>query len=397
MAKRDRNFTPEFREEIVRLVVVEGQSIAEVARGYGLSDTTVGSWVRKYRAEHAADEPPLELSERARLRELERRNREMEMELAFLKKGGSVLREGAAVSEKYAFIAALYADPCVPATDAPTMAQMTGWLGVSKSGYYEWLNRPPSDTQTRREDLALKIRALFDEFGGTYGYRRIHAELARGGEPVGDELVRKLMREMNLVAVQPKPYKRTTIPGEPAQPVADLVCRDFSAERPGAKLVGDITYIPTWQGWLFLATVIDCFNKEVIGYAMAEHMRTELVTDALEMAARNHNLEPGCIMHSDRGTQYTSAEYSAKLDELGLRQSLGRTGICWDNALAESFFASLKNERVHHMVYSTRKKAKEDIARYIELFYNRRRIHSALGYRTPHEVRIEYLNSQLAA
>jgi transposase InsO family protein len=301
------------------------------------------------------------------------------------------------VSEKYAFIAAQYADPCVRAADAPTMAQMTGWLGVSKSGYYEWLNRPPSDTQTRREDLALKIRALFDEFGGTYGYRRLHAELARGGEPVGDELVRKLMREMNLVAVQPKPYKRTTIPGEPAQPVADLVCRDFSAERPGGKLVGDITYIPTWQGWLFLATVIDCFNKEVIGYAMAEHMRTELVTDALEMAARNHNLEPGCIMHSDRGTQYTSAEYSAKLDELGLRQSLGRTGICWDNALAESFFASLKNERVHHMVYSTRKKAKEDIARYIELFYNRRRIHSALGYRTPHEVRIEYLNSQLVA
>lgn len=205
------------------------------------------------------------------------------------------------------------------------------------------------------------------------------------------------MRELNLVAVQPKPYKRTTIPGEPAQPVADLVARDFTAERPGTKLVGDITYIPTWQGWVFLATVIDCFNKEVIGYAMAEHMRTELVTDALEMAARNHDLQPGCITHSDRGAQYTSAEYSAKLDELGLRQSLGRTGICWDNALAESFFASLKNERVHQMVYPTRKTAKEDIARYIELFYNRRRIHSALGYRTPHEVRTEYMNSQLAA
>ncbi|BBZ06975.1 hypothetical protein MDOR_11900 [Mycolicibacterium doricum] len=146
-----------------------------------------------------------------------------------------------------------------------------------------------------------------------------------------------------------------------------------------------------------MATVIDCFNKEVIGYAMAEHMRTELVTDALDMAARNHQLEQDCIMHSDRGTQYMSAEYSATLKEFGLRQSVGRTGVCWDNALAESFFASLKNERVHHMVYPTRKAAKEDIARYIELFYNRRRIHSALGYRTPHEVRIEYMNSQLAA
>jgi transposase InsO family protein len=302
------------------------------------------------------------------------------------------------VSEKYAFIAAQYADHTASsAPDAPTIAQMTGWLGVSKSGYYEWHGRPPSDTQARREELKIKVKTLFDEYDGTYGYRRIHAELIRGGEQVGDELVRKLMREMNLVAVQPKPYKRTTIPGQPAQPVADLVCRDFTAEQPGAKLVGDITYIPTWEGWLFLVTVIDCFNREVIGYAMAEHMRTELVTDALAMAARNHDLQPGCITHSDRGAQYTSAEYCAKLDELGLRQSLGRTGVCWDNALAESFFASLKNERVHHMVYPTRKKAKEDIARYIELFYNRRRIHSALGYRTPHEVRTEYLNSQLAA
>lgn len=182
---------------------------------------------------------------------------------------------------------------------------------------------------------------------------------------------------------------------EPDTP--DLVCRDFTANAPGVKLVGDITYIPTWEGWLYLATVIDCFNKEVIGYAMASHMRTELVTDALDMAARNHTLAAGCIMHSDRGTQYTSAAYLAKLTELGLSHSLGRTGVCWDNALAESFFGSMKNERVHHMVYPTRKKAKDDIARYIELFYNHRRIHSGLGYRTPHEVRSEYENKQLTA
>ena len=301
------------------------------------------------------------------------------------------------MSEKYAFIAAQYADYAGTAAKAPTIAQMTGWLGVSKSGYYEWCARPVSAIEARRDELKVKIATLFEEFGGVYGYRRIHAELIRAGEQVGPELVRKLMRELNLVPLQPKPYKRTTIPGEPEQAVADLVDRNFSADRPGVKLVGDITYIATWQGWLYLATVIDCFNKEVIGYAMADHMRTELISDALAMAARNHTLEENCIMHSDRGAQYTSAEYAAKLNELGLRQSLGRTGICWDNALAESFFASLKNERVHQMVYPTRKHAKEDIARYIELFYNRRRIHSALGYRTPHEVRTEYMNSQLAA
>jgi transposase InsO family protein len=297
------------------------------------------------------------------------------------------------VSEKYAFIAAESAT----SKDAPATARMCTWLAVSKSGFYEWLGRPASAAAQRRDELKIKIKTLFDLSGHTYGYRRIHAELVRAGERVGAELVRKLMQELNLVPVQPKPYKRTTIPGEADPAVADLVARDFTAERPGIKLVGDITYIATWAGWLYLATVIDCFNKEVIGWSMAEHMRTELVTDALDMAARNHVLEPECIMHSDRGTQYTSAEYAAKLGELGLRHSLGRTGQCWDNALAESFFASLKNERVHHMVYPTRKKAKEDIARYIELFYNRRRIHSALGYRTPHEVRNEYMNSQLAA
>ncbi|MBO0884578.1 MAG: IS3 family transposase [Mycobacterium sp.] len=230
------------------------------------------------------------------------------------------------MTEKYVFIAAQRA--ACEAVDAPTVAQMTSWLGVSKSGFYEWDGRAPSDAERRREELKIKIKTLFESFDATYGYRRIHAELARTGEHVGQELVRKLMRELDLVAVQPKPYKRTTVPGEADPAVADLVCRDFTAERPGIKLVGDITYIPTWQGWLFLATVIDCFNKEVIGWSMAQHMRTELVTDALDMAARNHVLEPGCITHSDRGAQYTSAEYIAKLGELGLQHSLGRTGIC---------------------------------------------------------------------
>ena len=302
------------------------------------------------------------------------------------------------MSEKYAFIAAERADTNATAVaNAPTIAQMCAWLGVSKSGFYDWLHRPPSPAQQRRELLKIKVAALFEAFGGVYGYRRIHAELRRAGEQVGCELVRVLMRQLGLVPVQPRPYRTTTLRGPAAPDTADLVQRDFSAEAPGTKLVGDITYIPTWQGWLYLATVIDCFNKEVIGYAMASHMRTELVTDALDMAARNHPLAKGCIMHSDRGSQYTSSAYLAKLAELGLSPSLGRTGVCFDNALAESFFGSLKNERVHHMVYPTRKRAKEDIARYIELFYNHRRLHSGLGYRTPHEVRNQYMCQQLVA
>jgi putative transposase len=302
------------------------------------------------------------------------------------------------VSDKYAFIAAEYdRNQDEGVADAPPLIRMLSWLEVSKSGFYEWRDRAASASEQRREQLKTTIAEVFDKFRGTYGYRRIHVELLRAGVQVGDELVRQLMRELGLVAVQPRPFRTTTIRGEHEATVPDLVQREFTAARPGTKLVGDITYINTWQGWLYLATVIDCFNREVIGYAMADHMRTELVTDALKMATQNHDVEPGCIMHSDRGTQYTSSEYQATLDELGLRHSLGRTGVCWDNALAESFFATLKNERVHQMVYPTRKKAADDIAQWIELHYNRRRIHSALGYRTPHEVRNEYLNQQLAA
>lgn len=280
---------------------------------------------------------------------------------------------------------------------APSVRQMCSWLGVSTSGFYEWRGRPVSATATRREELKIKIQALFDYNDGTYGYRRIHAELVRGGEHAGAELVRDLMRELGLVPCQPRPYKTTTIRGSDGPATPDLVRRDFTAEQPGTKLVGDITYLHTWEGWLYLATVIDCFNKEVIGYAMADHMRTELVTDALDMAARNHQLADGCIFHSDHGTQYTSGEFAAKIKELGMRASLGRTGICYDNALAESFNSMVKIERVYRTVYPTRKKAREDVANYIELFYNHRRIHSGLDYRTPQEVRNEYLNQQLAA
>jgi len=301
------------------------------------------------------------------------------------------------VTEKFEFIDAERAAATQAAKRLPIVERMCALLEVSKSGFYEWKGRPVSAAHRRRELLAEKIRALFAAFDATYGYRRIHAELVRGGERVGPKLVGKLMGEIGLIPVQPRPFRTTTEPDPDAAGTVDLVKRDFSARQPGTKVVGDITYIRTWQGWLYLASLIDCATREVIGYAMAEHMRTELVVDAVDMAMRNGRLQPDCIMHSDRGAQYTSTEYREKLVELGLRHSVGRTGQCWDNALAESFFASLKNERVHQMVYPTRKKAKADIAQWIELFYNHRRIHSALGYRTPHEVRTEYLNSQLAA
>lgn len=162
-------------------------------------------------------------------------------------------------------------------------------------------------------------------------------------------------------------------------------------------MVGDITYIPTWEGWLYLATVIDCATRKIIGYAMADHYKTPLITAAIEMAARNLNLPPDAVFHSDRGSNYTSGDFAAVLKRLRIRQSVGRTGICFDNALAESFNAAVKVERVHRTVYPTRKRARDDIARYIEIRYNRQRLHSGLGYRTPQEAMDEHLNAQVAA
>ena len=301
------------------------------------------------------------------------------------------------MSEKYEFIDAQYAKPPAGGGNAPTITCMCRWLGVSKSGFYEWRSRPESATAKRREELKLLITKAFGDSDGTYGYRRIWWQLARWGVHAGLELVRALMRELGLVACQPRPWRPSTTQQGQAGPIPDLVNRDFSAAVPGAKMVGDITYIPTWEGWLFLATVIDCASRKVIGWAMDDTYRTPLITAAIEMAARSLDLPEGAIFHSDRGSNYTSAEFAAVLERLGIRQSVGRTGICFDNSLAESFNGVLKVERVYRTVYPTRKKAKDDIARYIELRYNQRRLHSALGYRTPQEALNEYLNRQLAA
>jgi putative transposase len=293
------------------------------------------------------------------------------------------------VSAKYEFIDAQKAHyPIV---------KMCQWVQVSRSGYYEWQDRPASATARRREQLKRLVAAIFAVSDGTYGYRRVHAQLVRQGDGCSPELVRELMRELALHPCQPRPWRpTTTLRGDTASP-PDLVGRDFTADAPGTKLVGDITYINTWQGWLYLATVIDCHTKACIGYAMAEHMRADLVIEALAMAARNYRLAEDAIFHSDRGTQYTSEAFVKAAQTLGIRRSVGRTGICFDNALAESFNAALKVERVNRTVYPTREYARKDVTRYIEFRYNTQRLHSGLGYKTPQEVYNEYLNQQQAA
>ncbi|MGW0660903.1 IS3 family transposase [Streptodolium elevatio] len=308
-------------------------------------------------------------------------------------KSRSVLREGSPVASKYEFIESMRLDTAEYACPVEFMCDR---LGVSRSGYYEWRRRPDSATSQRRAELMLLVAKAFEESDSTYGYRRIHAQLLRWDASAGPELVRQIMRELGLVPCQPRP-KRWSLTQASAVAAPDLVGRDFTAEAPGEKLVGDITYIPTGEGWLYLATVLDCCTKEVIGYATGDHYQTSLISRAIRSAARNRPLAEGAIFHSDRGSNYMSTEYAAVLGELGLRRSVGRTGICFDNAMAESFFSTLKNERVSRVSYPGREAARRDINRYIEFWYNRKRLHSALGYRPPREVHAEFEELQLAA
>lgn len=295
---------------------------------------------------------------------------------------------------KYEYIESQRNDPAV--TD--TVVKMCLWLMVSTSGFYHWLKRPQSATANRRLLLTERIEHYFHATDGTYGHRRIHADIAAEGIECSPELVRQIMREANLEPCQPRPFRVTTVADAgAAAAMPDLVKRDFTAERPGFKFVGDITYIHTWQGFVFLATVIDCYSKKVVGWSIADHMRATLVEDALKNAAATTWISPQAIFHSDRGSVYTSSDYRALVDRLGMRSSMGRTGVCWDNAMAESFFSALKNERVYRTVYATKKQARRDVIEYIEGFYNTRRRHSALNYRRPNEVHYSGQQSAVAA
>jgi putative transposase len=274
---------------------------------------------------------------------------------------------------------------------------MCDLLNVPRSSFYAWRNRVETPTQARRRELAGQVRRVFERSRQTSGCRRVAAALNREGHECSVGLVADLMRELGLRAVQPRAYKRTTVPGEHPIDSPDLIGRDFTAAEPGTRLVGDITYLKTGEGWLYLATVIDLATRMVVGWQLAPHMRTSLVVDALKMAISGGHVQPGAIFHSDRGTQYTSAEFALFGKQSHVRTSLGRTGVCWDNAAAESFFAALKNEMYYRYSFPTRARARFAVADYIEVFYNRQRLHSTIGYRTPIEALTQYRAAATAA
>ncbi len=256
-------------------------------------------------------------------------------------------------------------------------------LGVSSSGYYAWRTRPPS--VRAKEDATLKERivTIHAESRETYGAPRIHAELKAQGVGCGRKRIARLMRTVTLVGCHRRRTTVTTV-REPAAPVApDRVERQFVATKPNALWSADITFVPTWMGFLYLAVVLDVFSRRIIGWAMADHLRTELVVAALDMACANRRPEPGVIHHSDHGCQYTSIAFGEHCREVGIDVSMGSVGDCYDNAITESFFATLECELLARSTFHTQVEARTALFAFIEGFYNTHRRHSALGYLTP--------------
>jgi transposase InsO family protein len=259
-------------------------------------------------------------------------------------------------------------------------------LAVSDSGFYAWKTRPASERERRRMELTDKIVQTHQESRRTYGSPRVRAQLLAEGESVSVNTVAKLMRRAGIRVTPKKGFLSRTTESDPRhRAFANLLGRDFNAALPDRKWACDITYVPTLQGWLYLAVVIDLCSRRVVGWSMSEHLKSELAGEALAMAIQQRRPGQSLLHHSDRGVQYTSEDYQRLLNEHGMRASMSGVGQCWDNAVAESFFGTLKQELVNGMTYATRGEARSSLFEWIECWYNRKRLHGSLGYLSPEQ------------
>jgi putative transposase len=263
-------------------------------------------------------------------------------------------------------------------------------LEVSPAGYYAWRSRPPSTRSMANRELVAAIRRIHQDSGGRYGSPRVHALLRSQGRGISRGRIERLMRRHGIRAIMAPPRRARTTDSRHALPIApNLLARDFAAAAPNRIWLADITYVPTGEGWLYLAAIMDLFSRKIVGWAMRDHLRTELASSALAMALQRQRPAVGLIHHSDRGVQYASHDYRVALAAAGMTASMSRKADCFDNAPMESFFHTLKTELVHHRQYATRAEAQRDIFAFVEGFYNRTRLHSAIGYISPIEMELK--------
>jgi putative transposase len=270
-------------------------------------------------------------------------------------------------------------------------------LGVSRAGFYAWRARPPSARAAADQRLAVDVAAIHAESRQRYGSPRVHRELEKREQYVGRKRVARLMRAQGLRARAPRRF-RTTTDSQHTLPIApNVLARRFETSAPNTVWVTDMTYLSTLEGWLYLVVILDLFSRRIVGWAMSERMTRQLALDALTMALTHRQPAPGLICHSDRGSQYASHEFRALLAAHGLVGSMSRRADCWDNAVAESFFSTLKLELVYESAWQRRTEARADVFEYLEIFYNRQRLHSSLGYLSPVAFERQYEQHERAA
>jgi transposase InsO family protein len=269
--------------------------------------------------------------------------------------------------------------------------RMCAVFGVKESAYYAWKKRPECKRIKDNADLLIKIKKSYEENKKVYGSPRITVDLKTKGEKCGKKRVARLMRENGIIARTKKKFRMYSKAAKEEETVTNILDRNFQPEKPNSAWVSDITYIATRSGWLFLCVIIDLYSRKVVGWSMSGRMDTGMVLRALEMACLNRNPGKGLIFHSDRGVQYASKDFKKELRNKGFIQSMSRKGNCWDNACAESFFHSLKTEELYFYSFGTLNEAKRLVFQYIEIFYNRKRLHSYLGCKSPEEFENIYL------
>ncbi|MGK0688336.1 IS3 family transposase [Serratia marcescens] len=365
-------FTPEFKEEAVRQITERGYSVAEVSDRLGVSAHSLYKWLRAIKPDNSEQHARDLLEAKSEILKLRAQLKRTEEERDILKKGRAVLCKGARL--KYRFI-----NEHRTVWGVMTMCRV---LHVARAGFYAWLHNPVSARDKDNQRLLTLIRDSYSLSGGVYGYRRVHGDLNEIGETCGKNRVGRIMQLNRIKAVRGYKAPRR-IAGRPSVVAPNRVQRQFTVVRANQVWVTDITYIRTWQGWLYLAVVIDLFARNVVGWSMKPTLSRELALDALMMAVWRRKPDSKVIVHSDQGSQYGSDDWQRFCRANNLAPSMSRRGNCWDNAVAESFFSSLKKERIRKRIYKTRDLARADIFDYIEVFYNRARRHSHLGGVSP--------------
>ncbi|MCJ8203964.1 IS3 family transposase [Pseudomonas sp. RGM2987] len=376
MTKKYRKFDADFKLKVCKMIVDQGLSVNSVCTDLGLSDTAVRRWVQQYQTEQlggAGIGKPL-TSDQQRIRQLEQQVRELKTDNDIFKKSYGLLCPRIEVIHQLVHQIQCKAYP---------VARICRVLRISRSGFYEARQRRLKPKPAC--SVAARVKAAFVSNEHCYGSRRLVKALRGTGVSVGRHKVRRLMKQQDLRPIWKRKFVHTTDSNHSFPVAENLLNRQFNPERINQSWVADITYIRTRSGWLYLAAVMDLYSRKIVGWAMAPHMRAELVCSAMQLAIAQRQPEPGLIAHSDRGSQYAGTDYQDLLKRHGMRCSMSRKGNCWDNAVMERFFLNLKMERVWRKDYANQGEAIKDITDYIVRFYNGTRMHSSLGYLPPNQ------------